>query len=158
MTTQAHSRKQPEHIQSSAAQTVPGSLLLPEHQCPSTSAPACPLSHIRPQPGSSVHWGQEKTTFQCKERASAKLLPPTTLATAKHSKTKQINTQDKLQSCKQRKGTTKEPNFRGSSTAASPQKKGSPSTSHGRWQHDAVVLIRLYPNLLLMAPSRSEQA
>lgn len=88
MTTQAHSRKELEHIQSSAAQTVPGSLSLPEHQGHSTSALTCPLSHVRLQPGSSVHWGQEKMTFQCKEKASAKLLPPTTLATAKHSKTK----------------------------------------------------------------------
>lgn len=156
MTIQAHSRKDLEHIQSSAAQTVPGSLSLPEHQGHSTSALMCPLSHVRTQPGSSMHWGQEKTTFQCKARASYS--HPALLQLQNILKQNQINTQDKPQSCKKRRTTTQEPSFRGSSTAASPQNEGSPSTSHGRWQHDAVVLIRLYPNLLLQAPSRSEQA
>lgn len=48
-----------------------------QHQCP----------HVCPVPGSSMHWEQEKTTFHCKERASAKLLLLTTLPTTKHFKT-----------------------------------------------------------------------
>lgn len=116
--------------------TTPGT----QHQCP----------HVSPQPGSSVHWGQEKTKFHRMERASAKLLLPTTLPTAKHFKTnpnKYTGQIPVLQ--KERKRTTQQPSFRGSSAAASPQSKGSPSTSRGRWQLHAVVLICLYPNLLL---------
>lgn len=141
---QEAARTHPELCSPHSPSAVPRCLSLPQHQGHSTSAPMCPPSQAALCTG-----GRKKQNSTAWRGPVQSYCYPPPFQLQNILKQTQINRQDKSQSCKKRKRTTQQPSFRGSSAAASPQSKGSPSTSRGRWQLHAVVLICLYPNLLL---------